>query len=352
MKRFRLVLIWSVILVVLMGGLHFWNAPSSAEDVEMEESAVSFPVMSTVATMKFWGKGDQIDEAVKKVRKEFDTVNSVCNIFDPESELSRLNAQAAKKPFSCSPELWEILTEARRAHRISGGAFDPTIRPLMRLWGFNRSRNVLPKKEEIERAKADCGMDQVVFDDAKRTVFFKKRGMSLDLGGIAKGWAVDRAVQRILSETGIRRGLVDLGGNIRCLPLPPPEKKFYTIGIRDPRKNGLIGNVSMLNESIATSGSYERYVMINGKRYTHIMNPKNGEPVSGNILSSSVVTPRAVDADALSTSTFILGDDFARSLLPKSRTLLLHGDSEKITPRIHGPGWSYENALPSASPVH
>lgn len=269
---------------------------------------LSFPIMSTQANLKFYAADEkEIDKAFRLAKDAMEKVVRLCNFFDPASELARLNASASKKPFFCSPEMWEILNEARKFHALSGGRFDPTIRPLMKVWGFHRKRRTLPSQKEIDEAKALCGFGKLEFDPAKHTVRFTVPGMSIDLGGIAKGWAVDKASEAVLQNTSIRIGIVDLGGNIRCFPQPPPGKDFYTVAVKNPKDpNSFIAFAFLRDECAATSGNYERYVTIGGKRYTHIIDPRSGRPVEG-VLSTTVITKRGVDSDALSTSFFIDG---------------------------------------------
>lgn len=269
---------------------------------------LAFPVMSTQANLKFYAADEkEIDKAFVIARRAMSDVVRICNFFDPASELAKLNASAAKKPFVCSPELWQILSETQKFHALSGGVFDPTIRPLMKVWGFHRKRKTLPSQAEINEAKARCGFGKLRFDKAKRSIFFTVPGMSIDLGGIAKGWAVDKAAEAVLKNTSIRIGIIDLGGNIRCFPQPPPGKEFYTVAVKNPKNPGrFIALAFMRDECAATSGNYERYVVIGGKQYTHIIDPRSGRPVEG-VLSSTVITKRGVDSDALSTSLFING---------------------------------------------
>ncbi len=305
--KLRQILSWALIGsgILLMAGTLLWDSRRAADPSAV--TTVSFGTMSTIATFQFSGSGRKVDRAAADARAQITSVEKLCNIFDPASELSRLNASAADRPFRCSGELWEILTLSRKYHVLSDGAFDPTIRPLMNLWGFHGKRKTVPSQAEIDSALRLCGLDKVVFDDAAKTVFFPQKGMSVDLGGIAKGWAVDRAAAAAV-QAGIRRGTIDLGGNIRTIANDRP----YTIGIRDPRDGSkLLRKFTLNGESIATSGSYERFSVIDGKRYSHIMNPKTGRPVPAEMLSATVIAPTAVESDAFSTSVFINGSGFA-----------------------------------------
>ena len=273
-----------------------------------------FPVMGTFAQTVIYGKPELTEKASNAVREEFTLIEKTCNIFDPESEIYRLNKTAYNKAFKCSPLLWNMFNSSRRAYDLSGGAFDVSARPLMQLWGFYRKRgDTLPTVEEVKKAQSITGLNKVVFDNKNHTVKFTVPDMSIDFGGIAKGIAVQIAAQKI-KAMGVKHGVIDLGGNMYCLGRPPAPKKFYTIGIRDPlAKNKICARLSLRNQAVATSGNYERNVSIKGRHYTHIMNPKTGRPVE-DMLSVSVLTANAGDADFLSTAIFIRGADFAESI--------------------------------------
>lgn len=319
---------------------------------------IGFSCMSTTIRSRFYVRDKQVfPYAANLVRREFLRVDALCNPFRADSELARLNQSAFREPFHCSEELWQILSEARRFHRLSEGAFDITIEPLMKLWGFRSKEKRLPSKEEIADVKKRVGLEKVIFDDSARTVRFTVDGMSLNLGGIAKGWALDRAAaaaKKTLLVNGkpsaeaslferfdawfrghsvrLNSGYIDAGGNVLVLPEPPPREKAYLAGVRNPldRRGKPCAAVRLLNEAVSTSGNYERYVMIDGKHYTHIIDPATGLPVE-NMLSVSVVTPRGVDSDALSTAIFLRGKEFAlrmKKVFPSLRVLIFFRDPE------------------------
>ena len=313
----------------------------------------TFPVMGTVARLDFYGNSNALlEQAADEAQQEFRRLEAMCSIYDPESELSCLNRSAFQRPFHCSEDLWEILQYARKYYTLSDGAFDVTIKPLMKLWGFHRKRSTLPEQKEIEEAKKLVGLDKVVFHDSDRTVRFSVEGIGIDLGGIAKGYALDKAGKKVML-LGVNTGILDLGGNLFCLPNPPPGKKrdAYRIGIRNPlNKNQIMTVVSMRGAAIATSGDYERYVVIDGRHYTHIMDAKTGCPVS-NMLSVSVIAPKGVDSDALSTSIFLKGAVLARKVReenPAIQILIIRRkpeQPEQILVEHFGSVWEKEIAV-------
>ncbi len=309
----------------------YMNGPKPVESkTEAKKATRNYPIMGTMASVTLYGPYELTEKAADTVYDVFKEVETTCNIFNPQSELARLNKEAFEHPFKCSPLLWDALQGGRKAWKMSNGAFDITARPLMVLWGFYRKQKKLPSAEEINKALSVVGLDKVEFNDKNRTVKFKVKGMSFDLGGIAKGFAVDRAVNAV-KKLGVKRGIINLAGNMYCFPEPPPGRDFYLIGIRNPVcKAEECGIIEIKDISIATSGNYERYVVIDGKRYTHIMNVKTGQPVTG-MLSVSVVTPLAETADALSTSIFINGEEFARKIcseLPRTSALIIRESNQ------------------------
>ncbi len=270
-----------------------------------------FPAMGTVAELTLYGDPELCERAGRAVREEFERVEQHFSRFRPDSELSRLNAEAAARPFVCSEELWQLLTVAREAARVSEGAFDISATPLTELWGFSRRRAQprLPTAEELAAARARVGLEQVEFDEENRTVRFRTPGMAFDFGGFAKGYAVDRAAEVCL-RLGVRRGLINLGGNLRALPEPPPGRAAYRIAIRDPeRPGGVLPGRELLDSAAATSGDYERFVEIDGVRYGHIMDPAAGRPASGGV-AVTVFAPRALEADLWSTILYLKGESF------------------------------------------
>lgn len=275
----------------------------------------SFNTMGTVAGCVFYTADPALAEAgFAAVRREFDRVSQACNLHDPESELSKLNRTAGKGSFVCSELLWMVLVEARTAHRYSGGAFDITVKPLMNLRGFYRKRDKLPSAPEIAETLKLVGLDKLEWDEPRRAVRFKVPGMALDLGGIAKGYALDLAAKAVL-DLGIRCGVIDLGGNLFLLPEPPPGKTRYQIGIRSPSGEGDSGEFLELPGScaISTSGSYERFVVLEGKRCGHVVDPATGDAPYREY-SVTAVAPTGIMSDWLSSSAFLRGRKLADKL--------------------------------------
>ena len=295
-------------LLLLLAGIAavFLTAP---EPQNKYMQTRTFPVMGTIGKITVSAENPEtVEKALNLAQDTVRKIEGICNIFDPESELSRLNRDASEREVVCSPLLWELLNEAERFYRLSGGAFDATVRPLMKLWGFHRKRSSLPSETEIEQIRKIVGWDKVLLNPERKSVFFRVKGVSIDLGGIAKGFALDKAAEKIRSS-GQCSAVLNLGGNILCIA--QKNQRSFHIGIRDPLSpDRIFETLEMRNQAIATSGNYERYVVIDGKHYTHIMDPRTGKPVQ-DMLSVTVRTLRGVDSDALSTVLFVKGTDFA-----------------------------------------
>jgi thiamine biosynthesis lipoprotein len=223
------------------------------------------------------------------------------------TELDLVNLSAGIAPVAVSGELLDLLEEARRYAELSGGAFDPTIGPLVRLWGIGGSGARIPGRGEIRGALALVDWRDLVIDRAAGTAFLRRRGQSLDLGAIAKGYAADEAAA-LLRRRRIRRAIIDLGGNILALG-ERPGRESWRIGVQDPLEDRgvYLGVLRVTNRSVVTSGVYERYFEEGGRRYHHILSTEDGYPVENGLLSVTIVAERSIDADALSTACFALG---------------------------------------------
>ncbi len=229
----------------------------------------------------------------------------------PSSPLSRLNREAARRPFPVDPATFDLLRLARRMHRVSGGAFDPTVGPLLRLWKPLARLPEPPAPAAVERARDLVGFAGVLLDPETRTVRFRKPGMSLDLGGIAKGYAGDLAA-RAAEAAGARACRVNAGGDVVVSGPPPSDPRGFEVEIRDPRGSrldALPGRAFRLARgAVATSGNYERYTEVAGRRYSHILDPRTGWPVESPVVQVTVIAQTGAEADALATALAVLGE--------------------------------------------
>lgn len=288
--------------------------PGADDDAVASLQQMDFMVFNTPCRLSLWSLSMARGDALFiELNHQLQLLHNCINAYDPKSELSALNRNAATAPVICSPMLWDVLMSAREAWRISDGAFDVTIGPLMQLWGFYEKQQAAPSQDEIQAARQKIGLDKVRFDEQQRSVAFSVPGMRIDFGGIAKGYALDLA-GKILAQHGADIFLLDLGGNIACSATPPPGRECFTIGIRSPHAGDtLLGAMSLRGRFVATSGNYERFRFIDGKRVGHIMDPRSGLPCAY-IDGVSVVTTSGVLSDVFSTAAFIGRQDLARSL--------------------------------------
>ncbi len=254
-------------------------------------------------------------------RAAFDRVAALDNIlsdYDPESELSRLSHSAGKNPVRASADLFEVLDRSRAIYERSGGAFDVTIAPVGRLWRRARRERKLPDPAKLAQARKLVGSDRMVLDAAARTVWLKSAGMKLDVGGIAKGYAAQAALD-VLRKARITRALVGGAGDI-VVGDAPPGKKGWTIAIAplDPGRPGGAPPALLLERAaVSTAGDAERFVIIDGHRYSHIINPASGQAVEDRA-SVTVVAPDGGMADALETTVYILGPERGLKLVEET----------------------------------
>ena len=238
------------------------------------------------------------------VFSEFKRLEGIFNLFDENSVLSRLNATGS---LTASQELFEILKKSKEFYKKTNGAFDVTIAPLSLLWKKAIKNKELPKDEDIKNALSLVGYDDVYLDEKTSNVKLLKLGSKIDLGGIAKGFAIDRAV-RLLRQAKITSCIVNAGGDLYCLG--ENYKQLWRVGIRDPRMSKqIVGKLELENMAAATSGDYEQFFIFQNKRYSHIINPKTGYPADSGIIFATVIAPDALTADALATALIVLGKD-------------------------------------------
>jgi thiamine biosynthesis lipoprotein len=256
----------------------------------------------------------QAQEFIDAAFEQMKQINREMNDHDPNSPISQLSLTAHLQPVVISPELFEVIGTSIQYSKLSNGAFDITVGPETQLWRRMQKTGQKPSDEEIAEARSKVGYEKLTLDKTNRTVKFAVEGMKLDVGAIAKGYAVDLAV-KILQEKGAIGGMVDIGGNIRCFGKGPGKDGLWLIGLQDPRKEEDILVKLRLNDmAVATSGDYRRFAVVGGQSYSHIINPRSAESVK-ELASVSVITTTATDADALSTTVSVLGKEKGAALI-------------------------------------
>jgi len=269
-------------------------------------------------------ESENLDRYARIARGSLLELEQLLSVYDPKSEISRINRAAGGPAVPVSAHTMEVLTLAVDYAKKTGGCFDPTIGPLMRLWGFNSPPPPrVPPQADLQSARRLVGYGHIAL--ANETAHLDSPGTELDLGGIAKGYAVDICYRR-LKRIKARSALLNLGGNMRCCGtarrLPPGNDAdeqpvaFWKVGVRDPfRPDRIVGTIRMPpGAAVATSGDYERFVTIGDEQYAHIMDPRTGYPVKG-MAAVTVLSTSALEADVMSTALFVMGIDQSRELL-------------------------------------
>lgn len=279
----------------------------------------------------YGGNKDAAISAIDSAFKEMERIEKVFSKFNEHSEVSKINRLAGFEKTEVSEEVFKLTERSVYYSSISGGAFDITVAPLMEIWGFVRKHKSIPDKETIKNASEGVGYNNIKLDYRGLFIKFLNKKTKIDFGGIAKGYAVDRA-RHILEAAGVKNGLINLGGNIFALGRAPGGNK-WKIGVEDPRNKGeLLHSFELTDMAISTSGNYERFFEMGGKRYSHIINPVTGEPCQG-IISVTVMADSAEQADALSTAIFVMGEEKGLTLaksIKGIKVLILKEDGRLI----------------------
>lgn len=288
--------------------------------------------MGTLVEMQIFGASrEKAQAAAANAFAAIQRGDDLMSSYKETSEISIINREAHRHPVRVSNETFFVIQRALEFSRLSDGAFDVTVGPLVRLWGFFRKEGYrVPSDAEIGAARARCGWEKVILDAQNKTVRLEREGMEIDLGGIAKGYAVDQALEALRRE-GVKRAKVDAGGQIGFLGFPRTGKK-WEVGIENPRHPGQISKwIEVGEEAVATSAATQNYFELNGKRYGHILDPRTGRPAQSKVLSVTIVAPRGIDADSLSTALFVLGPGKGMPLAKKlgARAIYILEDENK-----------------------
>ena len=293
-----------LILLILLALLAAACTKEPAKGTYMKSSTIMYTVVSITVVAESPEKAEtSIDAAFDEIRR----LEKLLSFWTEDSEIAEINKNAGLKPVKVSPETLDIVEKALFVSSETKGSFDPTIGPVIRLWDFKTHRK--PSPQEIAKKVKEVNYLTLKADAAASTVYLYSKGMSFDTGGIAKGYAADLAAEK-LKALGISGGLVSVAGDIRAFGTRA-DGTAWRVGIRDPRsedREHYMAVVELKDEGISTSGDYERFFVIDGKRYHHILNPKTGMPAEGS-MSVTVIAPRAVYTDGFSTGAFVLGPE-------------------------------------------
>ncbi len=278
------------------------------------------------------------DDCVEAGFEKLRYIDQMMSDYDPNSELSRLNRQGFPGPVKVSQELFDVFLASVNYSEKTNGAFDITIGPVVDLWRKTEDTAERPGKEALDAAQKKVGYEKLTLDPNARTVRFAIAGMKLDLGGIAKGYAVDLAVKAML-QAGAAGGMVDVGGDIRCFGAATRGRKVWTIGLEDPATEGNVMMILKLNDmAVATSGDYRRFVLIDGRKFSHIINPATSTSAA-QLSSVTIIAPTAIDADALATALSVMGTAKGLQLIgstPRTEAILISPAPQSIQTRTSG----------------
>jgi thiamine biosynthesis lipoprotein len=315
----------------LMAAMYYFVMEKIRQPIEIDGGYRE--IMGTFARVVAVAKHErQARRCIEAGFSELVRIDKMMSDYKPDSELSKVNREAFANPVKVTPELFEILQKSVDFSRLSNGAFDITVGPLVDLWHKAGEANVMPDENTLAATKARVGYEKLILDANGRTVRFVVAGMRLDLGAIGKGYAVDKAVEA-MQKRGAIGGMVDSGGNIRCFGVPA-DTDTWLVGLQNPKSagtdtdlpelHGVIGtgevlmvlklNPDKIGMAVATSGDYRRFVTIDGKKVSHIVDPNTGASAD-RLSSDTIIAATAVDADGLSTAVNVMGAEKGLALV-------------------------------------
>jgi len=298
---------------------------------EMSRAEGSVDTMGSTFTVVAYGVDrDRLQSAVESALEEARRLDRLLSNYRPESEWSEVNREAGDHPVHVSAELFNLLSACVGYSRQSEGTFDITVGPLMKIWGFYKGSGHLPHRAEVLGALDHTGYQGLILNAANQTVKFAKNGMDMDPGGIGKGYAVDKMAEN-LEENGIHSALISGGGSsIYAIGNPPQDAQGWKVNIKDPKNTSKAAQtVYLKNDSMSTSGNYEKFFYAEGKLWSHIMDPRTGYPSMG-MLSVSIITPRTIDSEAWCKPYYIWGREWTQKHKPKTFRVFMCEDRSDV----------------------
>jgi len=272
--------------------------------------------------------GNDADDAIRYAFRRMEEIHTIANVNDPESIVSRMAELAGSGEFVSDELIYTLLEISEFAYSMSDGAFNPALGPLIQLWAIGSENERIPERHEIDTALSLIVLEDVLWDESG--VSLARQGMSLDFGGVAKGYAGKEAA-RVLREHGVEHALIDLGGDLYALGTRP-DGNPWRIGLRSPLGDGtVIGVLELADTSVMTSGSYIRYFEWHDERFHHIFDPRTGLPADSGLISVSVIYEDAALADAISTALFVSGlqgSDEILSIIPGMSAIFITNELE------------------------
>ena len=321
MQKTRLVLLFSVFVSLHLPANQSQISMSQTEQAQTGQTSAgeshkewyshSFEVMGTQAKVEFEANNKSLaDQLIGQVVEEMNRIDRGMSPYKPESELNLINQKASRAPLVISEEMFKLLQRSLYFSRLTKGAFDISFSSVGYLYDYRRK--IRPQAAQIEKLTPAIDYRKIKLDSNSLSVFFSDPRVKIDLGGIAKGYAVDRCIQ-LLQKAGINNAYVNAGGDSRLIG--KKQDRLWYIGIRHPRdENKLLANLPLEEIALSTSGDYERFFIEDGVRYHHIIDPKTGQSVDS-IQSATILASDSTSADALSTSLFVMGVEQGMSLV-------------------------------------
>ncbi len=307
-----LLLVFSLTLILV----------ACTEQAQRSSSHISGPTMGTLYTIKITDLPSSIKQASLKsqINAVLQEINQQMSTYQADSALSLINQHKDDTAITLSDALWAVLNEAQRIHTLSNGAFDITVGPLVNLWGFGpkqQTEDNVPDAASIRQAMQYTGMHRVILDAEQHSLAKQAPQVYLDLSAIAKGYAVDR-IATLLTQKNIENYMVEIGGELKTQGVNAKGQPWQ-IAIEKPSSSSqnIYKIIQPGSHAVATSGDYRNYFEIDGLRYSHTIDPRNGQPVSHKLASVTIIHTSAMTADALATALLVLGPDAGYKLAEK-----------------------------------
>ena len=335
LRNLALALIVLAVIVMLFLGIR--------QSPLVEVDSGTFMTMGTFGRIQLRCRSEPVGrDALTAAHEELDRIDRLLSTYRQDSQLARVNKTASQEPVSICPETYQVLKKAKEYNLKTNGAFDITVGHLLAIWKKAQKSNQLPTPQQLQQARRLVGSEKLTLSESSPcTVYFTQPGMKLNVNALAKGYAVD-CVLSVLRRPGIAAALVDIGGEIAGFGRNRPDKDWL-VGIQDPFAPD---NEDPLNTkpewvvrlhdcAVATSGNYRQYQTIQGEKYSHIIDPRSGQPAQ-KVPSVTVIAPLTIDADALATALSVLGPEKGLALiesLPNTEALIITGTREH--PQLH-----------------
>lgn len=286
-----------------------YSVAFSQQIFKKEQSLLGSPFEITVVATDSVQAKLYTDLAISEVKR----IENLVSDWIPTTQISQVNQNAGIKPIKVDQEVFDLVERAIKISKLTSGAFDISYASMDKIWKFDGSMKQMPTEEAIKKSVEKVGYQNIILNPTDKTIFLKNKGMKLGLGGIAQGYIADK-IKEVLQEKGCTSGLVNVSGDINTWG-KQPNGQPWTVGIINPmNKNKVFATFILDDSAVETSGSYEKFVVFNGKRYSHIIDPRTGYPASG-IVSVSVFAKQTELADALATGIFVLGIEVGLDLV-------------------------------------